>query len=158
MTSFIRLFKLKFCDAKVVLDALNNLKHQPRWHNYIINLGQSDKKNSHFLRWYWLYHWNMYFVEFLLPICKRIIWHQNCDNCTNTRWIMTEPLITQRLLLLTWFTLIPAWISNHIIGKMWDEFTYPFQNLNSATVEVWEWISNFIPHFIMDIITYSYWD
>ena len=32
--------------------------------------------------------------------------------------------------------LIPAWISNHIHYKMWDEITYPFLNFNSATVEV----------------------
>ena len=26
--------------------------------------------------------------------------------------------------------------------------TYSFPNFNGATVEVWEWISNFMPHFI----------
>ena len=51
-------------------------------------------------------------------------------------------------------TLTPAWISNHIHYKMWDEITYPFPNFNSCTVEVWEWISNFIPHFIRHVITY----
>ena len=30
---------------------------------------------------------------------------------------------------------------------MWDEITCPFLNLNCATVEVKEWISNSIPHF-----------
>ena len=30
---------------------------------------------------------------------------------------------------------------------MCDEITYPFLNFNGATVEVKEWISNFIPHF-----------
>ena len=30
---------------------------------------------------------------------------------------------------------------------MWYEITYPFSNFNSAIVEVWEWVSNFIPHF-----------
>ena len=30
---------------------------------------------------------------------------------------------------------------------MWDEITYPFPYFNSVTVEVWEWISNFISHF-----------
>ena len=30
---------------------------------------------------------------------------------------------------------------------MHDEITYPFPNFNGATVEVWEWISNFISHF-----------
>ena len=33
-------------------------------------------------------------------------------------------------------TLIPAWISNHMPGKVWDEITYPFLNFNGATVEV----------------------
>ena len=28
----------------------------------------------------------------------------------------------------------------------------------TATIEVWEWISNFIPYFIMDVITYLCWD
>ena len=30
---------------------------------------------------------------------------------------------------------------------MWDEITYPIQNFNGVTVEVWECISNIIPHF-----------
>ena len=33
-------------------------------------------------------------------------------------------------------TLIPAWISNYIHYKVWDEITYPFLNFNGATVEV----------------------
>ena len=33
-------------------------------------------------------------------------------------------------------TLIPAWISNYIHYKVWDEITYPFLNLNGYTVEV----------------------
>ena len=33
-------------------------------------------------------------------------------------------------------TLIPAWISNHMPGKVWDEITYPFLNFNGWTVEV----------------------
>ena len=55
-------------------------------------------------------------------------------------------------------TLIPAWISKHSHYKVWDEIIYPFPNFNRATVEVWEWISNFIPHFIGHVITYSCWD
>ena len=39
-------------------------------------------------------------------------------------------------LLPTWFNLIPAWISNYIHYKVWDEITYPFLNFNDATVEV----------------------
>ena len=52
--------------------------------------------------------------------------------------------------------LIPAWISNCTQYIMWGEITYPFPNFNGATVEVWEWISNFIPHFIIDVITSQY--
>ena len=33
-------------------------------------------------------------------------------------------------------TLIPAWISNYIHYKLWDEITYPFQNFKSCTIEV----------------------
>ena len=33
-----------------------------------------------------------------------------------------------------------------------------FPNFNSCSIEVWEWISNFIPHFIMSVITYQCWD
>ena len=36
---------------------------------------------------------------------------------------------------------------------MWDGITYPFLNLNAATVEVYEWISNFIPHITGHVIT-----
>ena len=42
-------------------------------------------------------------------------------------------------------------------NKVWDVITYPFPNFNGATIEVWEWISNFIPHFIMDVITHLIW-
>ena len=33
-------------------------------------------------------------------------------------------------------TLIPAWISNYMPGKVCDEITYPFLNFNGCTVEV----------------------
>ena len=49
-------------------------------------------------------------------------------------------------------------ISNHMPGNMGDEITYPFLNFNGCTVEVKEWISNSISHFIMDVITYPFWD
>ena len=60
-------------------------------------------------------------------------------------------------LLPFWSAPIPAWISNYI-DKVWDEITYAFPNFNGATVEVWECISNFIPHFTGHVITYSCWD
>ena len=48
---------------------------------------------------------------------------------------------------------------------MWGEITYPFPNFNGCTIELWEWISNCIPHFIGHVISYpcqqglkSYWE
>ena len=51
-----------------------------------------------------------------------------------------------------------VWICNHMPNKVWDEIIYPFPNFNGCTVEVWEWINNFIPNFIMDVTTYPCWD
>ena len=56
------------------------------------------------------------------------------------------------------FILIPAWISNHAHNKVRDELTYPFLNFDGCIVEAWEWISNFTPYFMMDMITYPCWD
>ena len=35
-------------------------------------------------------------------------------------------------------------MKNHMLSKVWDEITYPFPNFNAFTVEVWEWVSNFL--------------
>ena len=80
-------------------------------------------------------------------------WAENHDNYSSA-----NSGFGHRAPLLTGINLIPAWISNHMPSKMWDENIYPFLNFNGCTVEVWEWISNFIPHFIMDMITYPCWD
>ena len=37
------------------------------------------------------------------------------------------------------------------------EITYPFSNFNGSNVEVWEWTSNLIVYFIMDVIAYPCW-
>ena len=57
--------------------------------------------------------------------------------------------------LLTWMGLIPAWISNHTTDKVgWNYLsTSKRQRLN---VEVWEWTGSFIPHFMIDVITYPW--
>ena len=54
--------------------------------------------------------------------------------------------------------LILTWISNYIHYKMWDEFTYLFQDFNSSAVEVLEWISNFNQHFTGHVITYAWYE
>ena len=47
---------------------------------------------------------------------------------------------------------IETWISNPMSSKVWDEITYPFPNFNGATV--WEWMSNFIPYHVMNVMIY----
>ena len=39
------------------------------------------------------------------------------------------------------------------VYKVWDEITYPFPDFNGETVEVWEWINIFIPHFTCDYLS-----
>ena len=51
----------------------------------------------------------------------------------------------------------PAWMNTHIPRKVWDEITYSVPNFNGYTVEVWEWISNFTLHFMMDVIIFPCW-
>ena len=55
--------------------------------------------------------------------------------------IITGSRLFRGPLLLTWFN--STWISNYNHYNVWDEISYPFPNFNGATVEVWEWISNF---------------
>ena len=45
--------------------------------------------------------------------------------------------------------LIQTWINNYIHYDVWDEITDPLLNLSGCAVKVWEWKSNFIPHFTM---------
>ena len=61
-------------------------------------------------------------------------------------------------LLLTSIKFNPAWISNRMPIKVWDVINYPFHNVNSAVIEVRKWISNFIQHLTIDVITYLRWD
>ena len=37
-------------------------------------------------------------------------------------------------------------VVNIIHHEMWDEIIYPLPKFNDAAVEIWKWISNFIPH------------
>ena len=45
-------------------------------------------------------------------------------------------------------------MNNCIPSNVQDKVSYPFPNFNGAAVEVLEWIINFIPRFIIDIIAH----
>ena len=58
-----------------------------------------------------------------------------------------------RSLSLTWFN-----FNSSMLSKMQDEITYPFPNFSEYPFEVWEWMSNLIPLYIMGVVTYPGWD
>ena len=51
-----------------------------------------------------------------------------------------------------------VWISNYMPDKVWDEITYLLPICNCVTGEVREWLSNLIPHFIVDEIPCPFWN
>ena len=69
-------------------------------------------------------------------------------NFTNMRTAKIDSLVSNNTVqrdkrLIYWasfyyygLTLIPAWISNYVHFKMWDEITYPFLNFNGTTIKV----------------------
>ena len=82
------------------------------------------------------------------------LWANDAKFCTVNKLLYVEVVLTTEIPQLpTWLTLIAAWISNYIHYNVWDEITYPYSNFNGSTVEVWEWISNSIPHFAGHVIT-----
>ena len=83
--------------------------------------------------------------------------------CTNSQ----SPRLDEWARLQSWARIIPAaqrpffwyrinlilaWTSNYIYHK--DENSYPFPDFNF--IELWDWISNIIPHFTGHVITYLY--
>ena len=45
-----------------------------------------------------------------------------------------------------------------MLSKVSGEIAYPFPIIDSFTLEVLEWISEFVLYFIMDVIICLYWD
>ena len=60
--------------------------------------------------------------------------------------------------LLAPINFIVTWVSIYISYKLCDEITYSFSNFKNTAVEVWEWMSNFIPHFTEYVINYTCWN
>ena len=57
-------------------------------------------------------------------------------------------------LLLTWFNFNPSMKNDNIHYKVWEKITHPFPNLNGYTIEVWDWIDDFIPHLTDHVSKY----
>ena len=50
--------------------------------------------------------------------------------------------------------LVPPWVNNYMPSKVWGEIINARPYVNGCAVAVWERISNFIPHFTLDVIIY----
>ena len=58
-------------------------------------------------------------------------------------------------LSLTWIYLGPG-VDKQSQAQWIVEWNYfPIPKLSGCTVKIWEWISNFIPHFIMQLPTHT---
>ena len=84
-----------------------------------------------------------HFISTMLLWCQcnvsyaAIVFSRKWVTCKTYLFRPTDGLAPQDAPLLTW-------ISNHMPSKVWDEIIYLFPNLDSCTVEVWEWMSNYI--------------
>ena len=76
---------------------------------------------------------------------KNFIKKNECEN------FVCKMLFSLDLIIFTYVLSTPSW-------KMTEKNNmYESSDINCATVEVWEWICNFISHFIRDVITYPCW-
>ena len=71
-----------------------------------------------------------------------MVWHQTGDKPSPK----PKPMMTL-FKYANMVTRVSPWLSNQMPSKVWVEIIYPFSNFNGSTIEVWEWLSNFIPHF-----------
>ena len=90
-----------------------------------------------------------------LNVVNYYIAHSSLDRCRVLTCSKIHHLDIGLPLLTRIHLVIPALTNNYIRHKVPDEITYPFPNFNGCTVEAWEWISNFIPQFPMNVTTYS---
>ena len=87
-----------------------------------------------------------------LPEFCLIFWQiSNCLRIYEIAWVLSEFAEKSHF----------AWIFAELgenCNKVWDKITYPITNFNGFTVEIWEWVSNFISHLIMDVINWPCYD
>ena len=99
----------------------------------------------------------IYFRQFQIPLVNwgEIKCHQTQYRVDNNRrdsfavnFSLYYRSTTRNAFYKHGLTLIPAWKSNDIHYRVWNEITYSFPNFNGCTdVDVWVWISNFTPQF-----------
>ena len=120
-----------------------------------------------------LYHVTTQFVILQYEICqdghiqrtyqRSLLWFgRNTERPNNNELQNIENSLLRKNnkghLWLIRINLIRAWISNHLRSWVWGGVIYLFPNVNGCTDEVWEWMINFILHFITDVMTDPCWE
>ena len=96
-------------------------------------------------------------ISDILSTCKGLVhvamlWGSYMVPCRDTCEILPGPPSLTRI---NFNPSMDKWL--HLFWYM--EWTYSsIPKLQRSTVEVWECISDFIPHFIRHVVTYPYWD
>ena len=93
---------------------------------------------------------------FVTHLEEHVLWHAN-EAYLDTFSMFSSPVFD---IITHWgpfcqhgLTLIPVGINNYTQFKVCDEITDPFPNVNAATVADWEWVSIYIPHFTVCVLT-----
>ena len=86
------------------------------------------------------------------------VWYKRKKHTRRVVWVERSLADIRVPFYIHGLTLIPAWISNPMPSKVWDEISYPFPKLQRLHRWSLGIINNVIPHFIMDVITYPCWD
>ena len=103
------------------------------------------------------HHCNEYSKILMLTVLLMLLWLIGIKVC-HISWLIWLGFLCFQSGLCTYCTLFPGCICNKIQYMVLYEITYPFQNLNGVTIEVWEWIRNLTPHFTCRAIVYSCWN
>ena len=109
--------------------------------------------NSCFIKvWEWINNFTPHFIMDVIsyPYCIHIL-----QSFSPARCHLADDFPIQRTLLRFGLT---VWMSNYTHHKVSDDITYPFPMLNWAATEVWELISYFIPHVIVNVVANLCWD
>ena len=97
-----------------------------------------------------------------LPRNKKQTYRFECDNGFDLAMTLIFEFSKSYVILTIWWPRSGVMIYQIVTGVTSNVgvpsthlVIHPFPNLKGYTVEVWEWISNFIPRFIKDVVTYS---
>ena len=123
-----------------------------KWSNRIPDMGPTNPQGFRAPFW----HLIDFFITFLLsclciysPISYLVLFV-----CWVSMSVLICPALNYPSILYKWQINEWKWTCNRMPSERRNGIIYAFPNFNGCTVEVWDWISNFIPHIILDGVTY----